>query len=204
MQSITLVDVTATPYRTLLTLLQEHLRDAPKKQRTEIAYRTLAELARYDQISVSLDDPRYAAAMRNLAREEQRRKADFSLTDLDGKKWTLREQEIPALNLAYDRFKGQGLIVLAISEEDPAILRKFVAENGVQFPVLPDAGAKERKTHITRSVFRLASSTTDPVRSWRRLCPFQRWSDCLRNSRELVCDRFGKNQATLRCYSRPF
>jgi len=142
--------------------LAKALRDSPEKQRTISAYQTLAELARYDQVSVSLNDPRYVAAMRNLdQKEEQRRKADFSLTDLDGKKWTLRElrgkvvlvnfwatwcppcrQEIPTLKLAYDRFKGQGLIVLAISTEDPATLRKFVAENQVQFPVLPDAGAK--------------------------------------------------------------
>ena len=142
--------------------LAKALRDAPEKEKSESSYRTLAELARYDQISVSLDDPRYAAAMRDLEREdEQRRKADFSLTDLNGKRWTLRElrgkvvlvnfwatwcppcrQEIPTLKLAYDRFKGQGFIVLAISEEDPAILRKFVAEEGLPFPVLPDAGAK--------------------------------------------------------------
>lgn len=32
--------------------------------------------------------------------------------------------------------------VLAISTEDAATLRKFVAENGVPFPVFSDAGAK--------------------------------------------------------------
>jgi peroxiredoxin len=142
--------------------LAKALRDAPKNPITSSAYRTLAELARYDQVSVSLDDPQYLAAVRDLEREdEQRRNADFNLTDLDGKKWTLQalrgkvvlvnfwaswcspcRKEIPTLKLAYDHFKGQGFIVLAISQEDPATLKKFVVENGLQFPVLLDARAK--------------------------------------------------------------
>jgi peroxiredoxin len=145
--------------------LAKALRDAPEKQRTPSAYRTLAELARYDQVSVSLDDSRYSAAMRDLEPEdEQRRNAEFSLADLNGNKWTLQalrgkvvlinfwatwcppcRQEIPILKSIYDRFKDHGLIVLAISEEDPATLRKFVAENDVEFPVLVDAGAEVQK-----------------------------------------------------------
>lgn len=149
--------------------LAKALRTAPEKEKTKSAYRTLAELARYDQVSVSLDDHRYAAAMLDLAREDaERQNAEFSLKDLNGKEWTLRElrgkvvlvnfwatwcppcrQEIPTLKLAYDRFREQGFIVLAISDEEPHVLTKFVAESGIEFPVLVDAGAKveERAYH---------------------------------------------------------
>ena len=150
--------------------LAHALRNAPERQRTPSAYRTLAELARYDQISVSLDDPRYSAAMRDLdSEDQQRRDANFSLTDLNGKKWTLQalrgqvvlvnfwatwcppcRKEIPSLKLVYDRFKAQGLVVLAISEEEPDKLRKFVAENDVRFPVLVDTSKKieEEAFHV--------------------------------------------------------
>jgi peroxiredoxin len=93
--------------------------------------------------------------------DEQRRVANFTLTDLDGKEWTLRalrgkvvvvnlwatwcppcRKEIPTLKLIYDRFKSRGLVILAISEEEPEILRKFVSDENVNFPVLPDGGKK--------------------------------------------------------------
>jgi peroxiredoxin len=142
--------------------LANALRNAPEQQRTPSVYRTLAELARYDQVSVSLDDPRYSAVMRELdSEDQQRRDANFGLTDLNGNEWTLRalrgqgvlvnfwatwcppcRKEIPSLKLVYDRFKAQGLVILAISEEEPDTLRKFVAENNVRFPVLVDAGKK--------------------------------------------------------------
>jgi hypothetical protein len=71
--------------------LADALRHAPEEQRTTATYRTLAELAQYDQISVSLDDPRYLAAMRALDSEDRRRHdANFSLPDLSGKNWSLR------------------------------------------------------------------------------------------------------------------
>ena len=153
--------------------LAHALRNAPERQRTPGAYRTLAELARYDRISVSLDHPQYSAALRELdSEDQQRRDADFSLPDLNGRKWSLSalrgnvvlvnfwatwcppcRQELPALKLVYDRFQSQGLIVLAISEEAPDTLRKYVAENNVRFPVLVDADAKvEERTFHTKGV----------------------------------------------------
>jgi peroxiredoxin len=150
--------------------LAHALQNAPEQQKTPSAYRTLAELARYDQISVSLADPQYSAAMRELdSEDQQRRDADFNLPDLSGKKWSLRtlrgkvvlvnfwatwcppcRQEIPTLKLVYDRFQSQGLVVLAISEEAPDTLRKYAAENNVRFPVLVDADTKveERAFHM--------------------------------------------------------
>jgi peroxiredoxin len=141
------------------------LNSAPLKEAAPHAYRILAELARYNHARVSVDDLRYSAAIRELDREEeQRRHANFTLTDLDGKEWTLRgllgkvvlvnfwatwcppcRKEIPDLKSLYDRFKSQGLVVLAISDEDSSELRRFVAEEKLGFPVLTDHGQKVKE-----------------------------------------------------------
>ena len=74
--------------------LAEALRASPVKGTTEQAdapYVTLAQLARYENARVSLDDPRYIAALSKLeADDHHRQKVDFTLTDLQGKAWTLK------------------------------------------------------------------------------------------------------------------
>jgi len=125
-------------------------------------YVELAELVRYEHVQASSDDPQFAAAMSKLkADDASRQHADFTLTDLQGKAWNLRElqskvvlvnfwatwcppcrKEIPDLETLYNRFKGQGLVILAISDEDASKVKPFIAERNVTYPVLLDPGRK--------------------------------------------------------------
>jgi peroxiredoxin len=125
-------------------------------------YVELAQLVRYEHMQASLDDPQFAAAMSKIEADEGRRQqADFALTELRGKKWTLKElrgkvvlvnfwatwcppcrKEMPDLETLYKQFKDQGLVILAISDEDADKVRPFVAEQKVTYPILLDPGRK--------------------------------------------------------------
>jgi peroxiredoxin len=126
------------------------------------AYIELAQLVSFEHVHVTLDDPQFSAAMARLVADDaSREKADFTLTDLQGKGWTLSElhgkvalvnfwatwcppcrSEMPDLEALYQRFKNQGLVVLAISDEDAATVKPFVANFKITFPVLFDPGDK--------------------------------------------------------------
>lgn len=125
-------------------------------------YVELATLARYEHVKVSIDNPQYAAAMARLEKEDQaREQADFTLTDLQGKNWTLRSlqgkvvlvnfwatwcppcrKEMPDLDALYQRFKDQGLVILAISDEAADKVKSYLAEKPVTYPILLDPGRK--------------------------------------------------------------
>jgi len=125
-------------------------------------YIALAELVRYEHVETSLDAPQFTAALAKLeADDESRQNADFKLTDLAGKTWGLKEQkgkvvvvnfwatwcppcrkEMPDLDELYKRFKDQGLLVLAISDEDMGKVRPFIADHKVSYPILLDPGRK--------------------------------------------------------------
>ncbi len=146
------------------TTLAEVLKEWPFPPADEPAplYVSLARLVRYEGMKASLDHPMYAAAMASLQKlDEARANADFTLTDLQGKAWHLRElkgkvvlvnfwatwcppcrKEMPDLEALYQEFKGKGLVVLAVSDEDRAKVEPFVAEKKYTFPVLLDAGRK--------------------------------------------------------------
>lgn len=98
------------------------------------------------------------------AADRLREKADFNLTDLEGRHWTLKDlrgkvvilnfwatwclpcrKEIPDLQKLYQEFKGKGLVVLGIADDDLNTLRRFAAEQKIGYPLLPDAG---RKAHM--------------------------------------------------------
>ncbi len=84
--------------------------------------------------------------------------ADFNLVDLEGKARSLAEHrgkvvllnfwatwckpctsEMPAMQAAYERLKGKGLVVVAVNElEDEARVRQHIKEYGHTFPVLLD------------------------------------------------------------------
>jgi peroxiredoxin len=125
-------------------------------------YVELAELVRYEHVQASLDDPQYAAAVAKIEEDNRRRnQADFTLTDLTGKSWTLKQlngkvvvlnfwatwcppcrKEMPDLEALYQQFKDQGLVILAISDEDMGKVKPFVAQEKVTYPILLDPGRK--------------------------------------------------------------
>ncbi len=146
---------------TLATALREQPIQAKQGQPPR-PYVELAQLVRYEHVQASLDDPQFAAAISKIeADNERRQQADFTLTELGGKKWTLKEQrgkvvvvnfwatwcppcrkEMPDLETLYKQFKDQGLVILAISDEDAGKVAPFIAEQRVTYPILLDPGRK--------------------------------------------------------------
>jgi peroxiredoxin len=130
------------------------------------AYAELASLVRYEHVDASLmaDVPQFREAMAKLETEDQaRQRADFTLTDLNGKEWTLKRlqgkvvvvnfwatwcppcrKEMPDLDALYQRFENEGLVILAISDESVDKVRPFIAEKNISYPILLDP---ERKVH---------------------------------------------------------
>jgi hypothetical protein len=76
------------------TTLAEALREVPvpaKQGQPAMPYVELAQLVRYEHVQASLEDPQFVAAMSKLeADDERRQQADFTLEDLHGTKWTLK------------------------------------------------------------------------------------------------------------------
>lgn len=147
------------------TTLAAALREQPvraKQDQPPAPYVELAQLVRYEHVQASLDDPQFAAAMSKIeADNERRQQADFTLTELRGKTWTLKDlrgkvvlvnfwatwcppcrKEMPDLEALYAQFKDQGLVILAISDEDADKVKPFVAEQKVTYPILLDPGRK--------------------------------------------------------------
>jgi peroxiredoxin len=147
------------------TTLASALREQPPPMNgadPDSAYVELATLVRYEHVQVPTDDPQFKAAMAKLDADDAARAiADFSLTDLHGKNWALHDlrgkivlvnfwatwcqpcrKEMPDLDALYQTFKGQGLMVLAISDEDANKVKPFISERPVTYPILLDPGRK--------------------------------------------------------------
>jgi peroxiredoxin len=147
------------------TTLAGALQQAPREDKPTVsvdAYDELAQLVRYEHVQGSLDVPQFKAAMAKLEADDQRRqKVDFTLTDLQGKTWTLKElkgkvvlvnfwatwcppcrKEMPDLNTLYQRFKDQGFVILAISDEEADKVKPFIAERNISYPAMLDPGRK--------------------------------------------------------------
>jgi peroxiredoxin len=127
-------------------------------------YVELASLVRYEHVQAAMDSPQFAAAMAKLeANDAKRQQADFTLADLQGQRWNLKDlqgkvvllnfwatwcppcrKEMPDLEALYLRFKDQdqGFVVLAISDEDATKVAPFLAERNITYPVLLDPGRK--------------------------------------------------------------
>lgn len=147
---------------TLADALQQAPPDDKSAELTPAAYSELAQLVRYEHIQVALDSPQFKAAMTKLAQDDERRQeANFTLTDLQGKIWTLKDlkgkvvlvnfwatwcppcqKEMPDLEALYNRFREQGFVILAISDEEAAKVGPFIAERKITYPILLDPGRK--------------------------------------------------------------
>jgi peroxiredoxin len=146
--------------REVATTYAEALEGCPGNQ-WENAYLELATMIRDTQMNARSGDPRLAAALGKVDAEYREiETADFSLTDMHGKPWTLKQlrgkvvllnfwgtgcppcvQEIPALDAMYDRFRAKGLVTLAITGfDDTTAVRSFLKAHRVSYPILPDSG----------------------------------------------------------------
>lgn len=145
---------------TLAATLHEMPLHGQQPERIPHPYIELAQLVSYEHVQVQLDDPQFAAALAKMRADDAlRERADFTLQGLDGTPWKLRElggkvvllnfwatwcppcrKEMPDLEALYGQYKSQGLVILAISDEDAAKVRPFIAERRISYPVLLDPG----------------------------------------------------------------
>ena len=157
------------------TTLAAALREQPpaeKDGQPDFLYVELASLVRYEHMQATLENPQFAAAVAKLeADDAKRQSADFTLTDLQGKAWRLQDlrgkvvlvnfwatwcppcrKEMPDLDALYNKFKDQGFVVLAISDEESAKVSPFIAEHKVSYPVLLDPGRKVNDTFVVEGM----------------------------------------------------
>jgi len=153
-------DLSHATLQEVATTLADAIHEQPVKLVS--AYSDLAQLVHYEHVKVSLDDPRFTAAMSKLeADDQQRRQADFTLADLSGKNRSLKDQrgsvvlvhfwaswsqpcrqEMIELEGLYQWFKKQRLVILAISSEQREKVESFVKASKITFPVLLDPEQK--------------------------------------------------------------
>ena len=148
-------------------LLVEEVREKPGSG-VALAVTSLAEFAFYRHIRVSLDTPLYRAELVKL--EEQasiRANGDFALSDTQGKAWHLKslagkvvlvnfwatwcapcQREMADFQTMYSRFAKQGLVILAITGEDAATVKRYLAEHPVTFRVLLDPSGVTQKQFL--------------------------------------------------------
>lgn len=149
-----------------ITTLNEALREHPTMGDPSLDaefYRILAQLVRYEHLQATLNDSRYSAAMAKLAADDERRgNIDFTLFDLSGKSWRLRDlggkvvlvyfwapwcfpclKEMQDLQALYEQYEPQGLIVLGVTPEAaPGEIGKVVADRKITYPILLDKESK--------------------------------------------------------------
>jgi peroxiredoxin len=157
------------------TTLAAALREQPpagKPGEPDPLYEELASLVRYEHMQASSDNPQFAAAMAKLESDDAKRQnADFTLTDLQGKSWHLQDlkgkvvlvnfwatwcppcrKEMPDLDALYNKFKDQGFVVLAISDEEAAKVSPYIAEHKISYPVMLDPGRKVNDAFIVEGI----------------------------------------------------
>jgi peroxiredoxin len=130
--------------------------------RPSAAYVELARLVRYEHVEAKSEDPQFGAAMAELEADDARlRQPDFTLTDLDGKSWTLSElrgkvvlvnfwatwcppcrKEMPDLEALHGRFSANDLVILGISDEKAETVKAFLAQKNYTYTIALDPGRK--------------------------------------------------------------
>ncbi len=157
------------------TTLADALREIPpseKPDEPDFPYVELASLVRYEHMKAESDNPQFARAMAKLqADDDARQKADFTLIDLQGKGWHLRDlrgkivlvnfwatwcppcrKEMPDLEALYEKYKDQGLVILAISDEEAAKVTPFIAQRNISYPVMLDPGRKVNELYRVEGI----------------------------------------------------
>jgi peroxiredoxin len=152
-------DVLQEVATTLATALKEQPQTGPSGI-PAMGYMELATLVKYEHVTASLDDARYAAAVARVEQDDAKRKeANFTLKDLTGKSWTLKDlkgqvvlvnfwatwcppcrKEIPDLGALYAQFRKRGLVILAISDEEAGKVAGFAKVQDMKYPILLDTG----------------------------------------------------------------
>ena len=150
---------------TLAQALKETPQPPLKDGRPAMPYTDLAKLARYEGITTDFKDPMLSIADDILvANDADVAKADFTLKDLQGKKYTLSalkgkivlvnfwatwcqpcRKEMQDLDLIYTHYQQQGLVVLSITNENPFQVNNYLSPLGYHPPVLTDDGGKVAK-----------------------------------------------------------
>jgi len=140
--------------------------------RPAMPYFDLAKLVRYEHTTTTLKDPEYDRAQAFLVADEAEvEKADFTLTDLSGKSWTLSalrgkvvlvnfwatwcppcRKEMPDLNTLAHRFQKQGLVVLSLSDEDRPKVADYIAAHDLTYPILLDTGGAVAKAFHVQGI----------------------------------------------------
>jgi peroxiredoxin len=141
------------------TLAQSLVEEPPSDSKSQApSNELLADLGRYFDAKVTLDTPGYRGALAKVeARSKLRRESDFTLQDIEGASWTRSAlkgkvvlvnfwglscvpclAEMPALREAYQKFKNQGFVVLAITADSPGPIRDYLAKHPLEFPKLSD------------------------------------------------------------------
>jgi len=151
--------------REVTTTLASALREQPpagKPGQPNDLYISLASLVRYEHMQAQSDNPQFSEALSKLeAADAVRQQADFTLSDLQGNPWHLRDlrgkvvlvnfwatwcppcrKEMPDLQALYDKYKDQGFVVVSISDEQAAKVQPFITERKITYPVLLDPGRK--------------------------------------------------------------
>ena len=154
------------------TTLALAVAEAPLDPTAAAAYDELAQLAKYEGMKVGLNSPGYRTAQSKLdAIDQDRKKVDFTLTDIEGRSWTLSSlkgkvvvvnfwatwcppcrKEMPDLQILHDRFKDKGLVILSISDEEATKVNPFIASHKYSWPILLDPGRKVNELYHVQGI----------------------------------------------------